>query len=334
MFNYHVRFSDTKHYFYSANGIIVSVLTIKIYQSVSLSHLQILHEAITASVIKERGIQMNKYKNSQNYFFPSQPEIPKNTFFYQEIKPVGMWFSQDIALFYQFKTVPNATTLLSIIPDGSFDLLFCCDPSNPSAVLWTSPFHRKKEPKFQADCEYFGVRFFPEQSIIQLNYPMNELLDQHIPLFEVLPDDESIIELIVSGKSFSERIEQFEKYLKRILSLSDMGKDKKIIRYAINKIYSSHGMLSVHELSDLLGYSEQHIRRKFEAYIGFSPKQFFQIVKFQNSLDMYLKKDGSDILDIIYENGYYDQAHFIKSFKKFAHLTPRQYKKYFSENHI
>lgn len=161
---------------------------------------------------------------------------------------------------------------------------------------------------------------------------MKELLDQHIPLFEVLPDDESIMESIVSGKSFSKRITQFEKYLQRILS--DMGRDKKMIRYAIEKIYSSQGMLSVHELSDSLGYSEQHIRRKFEAYIGFSPKQFFQIVKFQNSLDMYLKKDGSDILDIIYENGYYDQAHFIKSFKKFANLTPKQYKKYFSENPI
>ena len=49
---------------------------------------------------------------------------------------------------------------------------------------------------------------------------------------------------------------------------------------------------------------------------------------------MFLERDGSDLLDIIYENGYYDQAHFIKGFKKFINLTPKQYKKYFSGSHV
>lgn len=271
-------------------------------------------------------------KSSVENYFPSQPEIQKNTNFYKELKPAGLWYSQNIALFYQFKTDSISPTITSLIPDGCIDLLFCCHPTRPSAFLWTSPFHRKKQPEFQKDCEYFGVRLFPEQSIIQLHYPMNELLDQQIPLFEVTTCDKSIIESVASRKSFSERIEQFEKYLQKIRF--DLGKDQKIVQYAIHKICSSRGMLNVHELSNSIGYSEQHIRRKFEAYIGFSPKQFCQIVRFQNSLDMFLERESSDILDIIYENGYYDQAHFIKGFKKFIHLTPKQYKKYFSEGHV
>jgi AraC-like DNA-binding protein len=274
-------------------------------------------------------MKMKNQKNRRENYFPSQPEIEINTSFYEELKPDGLWLSQDIALFYQFKTDPISPTIISLIPDGCFDLLFCCHPTLPSAFLWTSPFHRKEQPEFLRDCEYFGVRFFPEQSIIKLNYPMNELLDNQIPLFEVLTCDQSIIELLASGKSFKEKITQFEQYLKRIRF--DMGKNQKIVRYAINEIYSTRGMLNVSELSDSIGYSEQHIRRKFEEYIGFSPKQFCQVVKFQNTLDIFLKRDGSDILDIIYENGYYDQAHFIKGFKKFTHLTPKQYKKYFSE---
>ncbi|EIJ82044.1 helix-turn-helix domain-containing protein [Bacillus methanolicus PB1] len=265
-------------------------------------------------------------------YFPFQPEIQKNTYSYKELKPAGFWYSQDIALFYQFKTVNSSPTTLSLIPDGCFDILFCCHPTLSSAFLWTSPFHRKKQPEFHRDCEYFGVRFFPEQSIIKLNYPMSELLDRKIPLFEVMNGDKSIIELIASGKSFSERIEQFEKFL--IKARFNMGKDQNMVGYAIQKIYSSGGMLNISELSDSIGYSQQYIRKKFEEYIGFSPKQFCQVVKFQNSLDMFLERDRSDILDIIYDNGYYDQAHFIKEFKKFTHLTPKQYKKYFSVSHI
>ncbi|MDR4946452.1 helix-turn-helix domain-containing protein [Neobacillus cucumis] len=261
-------------------------------------------------------------------YFPSQPEIKQNTLYYQELKPAGVWYSKDVALFYQFTTYADTATFLSLIPDGCFDFLFCCDPANPSAYLWTSPLYRKKQPEFRKDCQYFGVRFFPEQSIFKLNESMDLLLAQQIPLNEVLNEVEPMVELIISGKSFSERIQLFGEYLQE--KQLKLEKDQKMVRYAIDQIYSSRGTVNVQDLSDSIGYSEQHIRRKFESYIGFSPKQFCQIVRFQNTLDMYLDRKGEDLLDIIYENGYYDQAHFIKGFKKFIHLTPKQYKKLFT----
>lgn len=263
-----------------------------------------------------------------NHYFPSQPEIKKNTNGYAELKPIGYWFSKDIAIFYQFKTDRTSSTTLSLIPDSCVDLLFCCDANDPSAFLWTSPVQRRKQPEFKKNCTYFGVRFFPEQSLLKFNYPMGELLDKQIPLFEVMSGDQSIIEIVALGNSFSERIERFDKYLTRYRI--ETGKDQRLISYAIEKICSAGGILNVHELSDSIGYSEQHIRKKFGEYIGFSPKQFCQIVKFQNSLDMFLEKDETEIFDIVYENGYYDQSHFIKGFKKFIQLTPSEYKKFFS----
>lgn len=262
-------------------------------------------------------------------YFPSQPEIQRNTLYYEEFKPINSWVNKDIALFYQFKTVPNLPTVLSLIPDGCFDFLFCCDPINPSAFLWTSPYNRKKQPEFEKNCLYFGVRFFPEQSTIKLNYPMTELLAKQIPLIEVMSNVEYIIEEMTMCESFWDRVDCFERYMRKLRQ--DIGKDQKLVRYAIDQIYSSKAMVNVHELSDKIGFSEQHIRRKFEAYIGFSPKQFCQIVRLQNCLDKYLESDGNDLLDTIYENGYYDQAHFIKGFKKFIHLTPKQYKNLFTE---
>ncbi|WP_462411726.1 helix-turn-helix domain-containing protein [Neobacillus sp. Marseille-QA0830] len=263
---------------------------------------------------------MNRLQN----YFPAQPEIQQNTIFYQELKPKGTWLSDDIALFYQFKTELHAATFLSLVPDGCIDLLFCCDTTSPSAFLWTSPFHRKKQPEFRRDCEYFGIRFFPEQNLVKLNYPMIELLDQQIPLTDVMSNVESLIEIMAAGTSFSERIEQIESFLKR--NLLETGNEQKIVQYAIQKIYASRGLVNVYDLSSSIGYSEQHIRKRFEAIIGFSPKQFCQIVRFQNTLDRFLARDSPNLLDIIFENGYYDQAHFIKGFKKFMHLTPKQYK--------
>lgn len=264
-------------------------------------------------------------------YFPSQPEIEKHTNSYQELRPLGFWFSQDIALFYQFKTDAHLPTVLSLIPDSCIDVLFCCDSNHPIAFLWTSPLHRRKQPEFKKGCTYFGIRFYPEQSLLSFNYPMGELLDQQLPLFEVMSGDQSIMEVIASQKSFSGRIEETIKYLKKFRF--EMGKDQRMVCYSIEKIYSSGGLVNINELSDSIGYSEQYIRKKFGEYIGFSPKKFSQIVKFQNSLDLILENGKADILDIIYGNGYYDQSHFIKDFKKFIKLTPIEYKKYFSSGY-
>ncbi|TRZ37970.1 AraC family transcriptional regulator [Niallia circulans] len=262
-------------------------------------------------------------------YFPSQPEIKQNTHLYQELKPAGGWYSQNIALFYQFTTNANTSTFLSLIPDGCFDFLFCCDSVNPSVFLWTSPFYRKTQPEFRKNCQYFGIRFFPEQSIFSLNEAMILLLAQQIPLTDVMNDVEPLIELIMTGKTFSERIKLFEEYLQQ--SQLELTKEQSMVRYAIDQIYLSRGTVNIQDLANGIGYSEQHIRRKFEAYIGFSPKQFSQIVRFQNTLDMYLHSREENLLNIIYENGYYDQAHFIKGFKKFIQLTPKQYKKIFTD---
>ncbi|WKB35430.1 helix-turn-helix domain-containing protein [Terrilactibacillus sp. S3-3] len=84
------------------------------------------------------------------------------------------------------------------------------------------------------------------------------------------------------------------------------------------------------DLSGEIGYTSQYIRKKFEKYIGFSPKQFCQVVKFQNSLDRILGASAGDFdfMDITLESGFYDQSHFIRGFKKFANFTPKQYMEY------
>ncbi|MBB5323249.1 AraC-like DNA-binding protein [Anoxybacillus tepidamans] len=265
-------------------------------------------------------------KNFKHYF-PFQPEIQASTNSYIELKPIGQLIGKDIALFYQFKTNNDSAYSISLVPDGCFDILFCCSSSKPSAFLWTSPFQRRKQPKFLSNCEYFGVRFFPEQGMIKLKYPMKELLEQQIPLFDVMTGDLSIIEEIAAGKNFDERIRIFKKFLDR--TKYEVDYDQKIIDYAIEKIYLSNGVLNINHLSEEIGYSDRYIRKIFEKHIGFSPKQFCQIVKFQNSLDMILKADNPLLLNsksLPSDNGYYDQSHFIREFKKFVLLTPKQYK--------
>uniref|UniRef100_A0A942YDM6 AraC family transcriptional regulator n=1 Tax=Neobacillus citreus TaxID=2833578 RepID=A0A942YDM6_9BACI len=253
-------------------------------------------------------------------FFPSQPEIQYKMDHYIEQKKLG----SDIALYYQFKTQKASVNSFSLIPDGSIDLLFCCSPENYSTFLWTSPHYRSEQLDFLEGCEYFGVRLFPEQKIFTFNYSMRDLLGKKIPLEDVMPIDSSLMEQIFIGKSFNERVYFFEKFIEKLNTEKD---DTSLIEYCIKKIYLSKGTIKVSQLSVDTGYSDRFLRKKFEEYIGFSPKQFSEIVRFQNSLALIFENDRYNSLDIVYENGYHDHTHFIKGFKKFTQLTPTQFLK-------
>ena len=227
----------------------------------------------------------------------------------------------NIALYYQFRTQNEAINTFALIPDGSIDLLFCCSPNNPSSFLWTSPLHRSEQLDFQEGCEYFGVRLFPEQRIINLKYSMRELLGKKIPLVDLMPIDFNL-EKILIGKSFEERIQIFDKFIE---SSTTEFSYKNIVEYSIKKIYLSKGNITINQLTRDTGYSDRYLRKKFEESIGFSPKQFSEMVRFQNALAMIVNKTNYNSLNIVYENGYHDHAHFIKGFKKFALLTPTQF---------
>ncbi|RYL92720.1 AraC family transcriptional regulator [Sporolactobacillus sp. THM7-4] len=264
----------------------------------------------------------------ESSYFPLQPEIQKTTNDYQEIKWLNNGYDRNIALFYQFETNRESVNLLSLIPDGCFDILVCCSSNYPYAILWTSPLHRRKQPNFRVNCTYFGVRFYPEQSLLRVSYPMKELLDQQVPLLDVLPMGQSFVEQIGMAKSFKDRIKFFLHYLDIIKE--NLNSEQKIVRYSVDKIYLSSGNLNIQELSRVIGYTPQYIRKKFEKYIGFSPKQFCRIVKFQNALDeiTLINEKKMNLTEITTDNGFYDQSHFIREFKKLANLTPKQYIEY------
>lgn len=65
--------------------------------------------------------------------------------------------------------------------------------------------------------------------------------------------------------------------------------------------------------------------RKFSSAIGISPKQLSKIIRIQATLKTLLTKEITSLTDLAYENEYFDQAHFIKDFKEFTGLTPKEF---------
>jgi AraC-like DNA-binding protein len=97
------------------------------------------------------------------------------------------------------------------------------------------------------------------------------------------------------------------------------------LQYAANKIMGGKGSTSLKYLQTKLNVSERTFERKFEQHVGVSAKMLSTIAQFQASLLQLKNNQYSKLSDIAYDNGYSDQSHFIRSFKKFTGFSPFQY---------
>lgn len=211
---------------------------------------------------------------------------------------------------------------MSVIPDGCIDILFYCDPVRPYASVCGTVLKYKKI-NFQANCEYFGVRFLPKQETQHFKYSMKEVIDCQIPLADMITIEPTIMERLINEQDFRGRIKLFKEEIgNNIFACNDLPA---IIDYSLNKIYSTKGNVNMNQLAVETGYSTRYLRKQFDAHVGMPPKLFSQIVRFQNSLHMLLNKKFFTVWDVINENGYYDQSHLINEFKKFGYLTPNKF---------
>ncbi|WPP49578.1 helix-turn-helix transcriptional regulator [Catalinimonas niigatensis] len=100
---------------------------------------------------------------------------------------------------------------------------------------------------------------------------------------------------------------------------------KNQLQSVINDIHSSNGQLSIYELSKRHYTSVRQLERNFKTNIGISPKQYSNIIRFQNALSIIRNSSESrSLLDIAFECGFYDHSHLTNEIKRNTGLSPSE----------
>ncbi|WP_050184431.1 helix-turn-helix domain-containing protein [Domibacillus robiginosus] len=255
-------------------------------------------------------------------YAPFQPGIEGDTNRCTQQKVLVDSLNQNFILFYQMNINVLLDDVVSILPDGCVEILFYCNPNKPFACIDGSVL-KNENINFYNEYEYFGVRILPDQAIKIIDLPLSEIINKRISLEEIDPKYTFLIEKICEAKTFQKRVDIFTSFF---LNNEKNEMIHPFIEYAIKKIYSTKGNISIDKIVEDVGYSNRHLRKKFNELVGMSPKFFCQVVRFQYALHLISKNKNCKIWDIIDEAGYYDQAHFIKEFKKFHIVTPIKYR--------
>jgi AraC-like DNA-binding protein len=101
------------------------------------------------------------------------------------------------------------------------------------------------------------------------------------------------------------------------------------VREAWRLTAASGGRLPVAELAGRVGWSERHLRQRFLAETGLSPKAAAQVVRFDRArrrLGSAVARGGDvDLAALAADCGYADQAHLSRAWCRFTGLPPRRW---------
>lgn len=269
---------------------------------------------------------MNILSEDRPSYAPIQPTVsnrPDNSVSYQEYLPdIGL--RNIIYCYWQLKTTTklNQNFVHLVVADGCIDVYF--ELGNPQESYVMGFCEKHSEFILANSFNYVGVRFFPTMFPQLFKINAKEVSNKYEHLSNVLPDTSMFVKNnFDKHQDIHTIINLLDKYFLSLIKTLQFDNDYRLYQ-ALKVVYKNYGILNMEK--DLnTGLSQRQLRRVFEYYIGDTQKTFSKVVRFQRVLARakYLRKDlnHNEIFNI---DGYYDQTHFIKEFKKLYGLTPEK----------
>jgi AraC-like DNA-binding protein len=112
-----------------------------------------------------------------------------------------------------------------------------------------------------------------------------------------------------------------------LLQFEQQQRDCEIIRYSTDQIMLNSGKEVLVKMLKELNLSERTFERMFKKFVGVTPGHFRRICQFKLSFDQLKNGRFNNLGDVAYNTGFADQSHFIRSFKEFTEITPKEYTK-------
>ncbi len=204
-----------------------------------------------------------------------------------------------------------------VLADGCSDIVWIGD-SSPIAL---GPMTQPAFAATKAGTRLMGVRFRPEAAAGVLGVAPHELADRRIRLDELWSRDavDEATERVWKQRTTAGRIA----IVQRLISSrrEKIGAPDAVVQHAISRLTRARNT-GVDGLARHLGISERHLRRRFVASVGYSPRMFHRIIRFQRLLVLAnaYRPTRLDILAL--HAGYADQAHMTREVGEFAGVPP------------
>lgn len=174
--------------------------------------------------------------------------------------------------------------------------------------------------------------FFKPYTLISLfGVPAQELTDKPIDLNLLLAKQSmDLQERLLNAGTADDMIALLDNF---VFSLITQSKTEcPLIKYATTRIANNPSKEALMVVQKELHITERTFQRMFERNIGVAPNLYRRICQFNSAFVQLNNRAHQKLSDIAYQNGYADQSHYIRSFKEFTNITPKEYLQFGSQD--
>jgi AraC-like DNA-binding protein len=264
---------------------------------------------------------MNSTSQIRALYNPVQPTVRRTgDVCYVEFLP-HVQLQPFIYCYWQLRTTQElaAPFHYRVVADGCIDIYF--ELSHPHENYIMGFCRRYTEFPLDSMFNYVGVRFLPAMFPQLFKINAAELSNRFTHLDAVVPQLSAFISNHFHADQKQPEIAALlNGYFLQHIAQANLDNDRRLYD-ALAIILKKQGVLEIEK--DLnTGVSARQLRRLFAYYIGDTPKTFSKVVRFQNILKAKPSRQSLRQNTLFFDEGYFDQSHFIKEFKRFFGVTP------------
>lgn len=222
-----------------------------------------------------------------------------------------------------------------ILPDGHHEIVFHLNSSpvrkrngsedwqRDPPIFFAGQNRKSYTQRFNPGSVIYGIRFHPHTQVLFYDFPASLSTDNLLSLHDIAADD-IIADCIDEspGKTFANLEKELVKKASRLERPSDTFL---YVDAAVRNILHHKGNVKMESLEKITGVSARHIEKSFQKFVGLSPKQFSNIIKYNHFVNYKKNYPGKTLTECAYESEFYDQSHLIYLSNLITGQSPKTY---------
>ena len=206
---------------------------------------------------------------------------------------------------------------IRVVPDGSTAISIDLQ-RRPSVWSLRGPLVQPDERRFTSAATLIGVRLRPGVAFILSGIAADATVGRRIDVSTIAAFRE-LVEADPAPQTPAQCIDTLQRFLTdRLRNASVNG----VVAKALQEIERNQAC-PVEDIAARCQVSPRHLNRLMRKWVGYGPKRFARVVRFQATLEQIEHSPTQSGAALASEAGYFDQAHLTGDLARLAGATPR-----------
>lgn len=211
------------------------------------------------------------------------------------------------------ETCPN----IVVVRTGSF---IESDGKGSPSIHLAGALTRATDNIAQGPFGLFGIYLWPWAVKVLFQQDPSAVQDRFIALKDLLP-----VDMHVDHWRTMDAVAWFADAARLLRTLQGVDAQDPELENAVRSMVVDGATGSVDDRAVHCGLARRQFERRFKRCTGFSPALFQRVLRFQRTYRLLESGNAQSLTEVALEAGYFDQSHFIRDFKRFGGMDPKQY---------